>query len=515
LQDSGSGVAGWTLTVDGTTLTSGAAGGSSAFTWDGSGLGTGDHTLLLTAVDALGNSDSITVTVRLEAEPPVVPPVVIVNTSRTATPTSTTQALPHSQITLGGAKFASGVAGGFGLTPTARPTATGGTVTFGSVDSSGEAAAQAEGSPNLLWGLGALGLIGAITAVVLDERKKRKEEEARQLAEAQAKAAALNAAEEQKRIQNWMNGFDLKNDEDKQSTSLYTENTDNGYLEKSVGENLSKQKVTVKSVGIESNKNTSIYLDDREGISNWKKVDNIYNQNNVKEGKLSELSNGKNIVNKKLVGLTLLGSIWAIVLFIVGTLLAFGLLYDNSRRHQPNFICNSTPFSSISLAECFVQEGRMDFTQNPNISWNEFQDLLNVVYEDLDGKWRTIIDIFSRDRYDTPFYTGNPNFGNQENPNTTVCIENICDPQSYINYVAQGMYSAQAGETLETAIWWVEFWNDLVHSWRLGHSDSADPRELWWTAYGWYYSTERADCEDDGAITDTYPVDWLVFTCGE
>jgi hypothetical protein len=74
------------------------------------------------------------------------------------------------------------------------------------VETGGEAAPQAEGSPNLLWGLGALGLIGAVTAAVLEERRKRKEEEARQLAEAQAKAAALNAAEEQKRIQNWMNG---------------------------------------------------------------------------------------------------------------------------------------------------------------------------------------------------------------------------------------------------------------------------------------------------------------------
>ena len=126
MQDSGSGVAGWTLTVDGTPLTSGAAGGSSALPWDGSGLGTGDHSLVLTAVDGLGNSDSISVTVRLEAEPPAVPPVVIVNTSRTATPTSTTQ-------------IAGGVAGGLGLTPTARPTTTGGTVTFGSVDSSDEA----------------------------------------------------------------------------------------------------------------------------------------------------------------------------------------------------------------------------------------------------------------------------------------------------------------------------------------------------------------------------------------
>jgi hypothetical protein len=138
-------------------------------------------------VDGLGNSDSIAVTVRLEAEPPAVPPVVIISTSHTATPTATTQT-------------AGAVMGGSGPTPTTRPTTNSGSVTFGSVETDGEAAPQAEGSPNLLWGLGALGLIGAVTAAVLEERRKRKEEEARQLAEAQAKAAALNAAEEQMRV---------------------------------------------------------------------------------------------------------------------------------------------------------------------------------------------------------------------------------------------------------------------------------------------------------------------------
>jgi len=194
VQDSGSGVAGWTLTVDGTTLTSGAAGAGSAFTWDGSGLGTGDHSLLLSAVDALGNSDSVTITIRLEAEPPVVPPVVIVNTSRTATPTSTTQA-------------AGGVAGGLGLTPTARPTTTGGTVTFGGVDNSGAAAPQAEGSPNLLWGAAALSLISATTAIVLNNRKKRKEEEIAEFIACQIEAAKKNIAEEQKKIVNYLSSL--------------------------------------------------------------------------------------------------------------------------------------------------------------------------------------------------------------------------------------------------------------------------------------------------------------------
>ena len=49
---------------------------------------------------------------------------------------------------------------------------------------------------NVLWGAGVAAMISAATAYALDEKRKRKEEEAKQLAEAYAKAAKLNAAEE-------------------------------------------------------------------------------------------------------------------------------------------------------------------------------------------------------------------------------------------------------------------------------------------------------------------------------
>ena len=52
---------------------------------------------------------------------------------------------------------------------------------------------------NVLWGATAAAVIGAATAYALDEQRKRKEAEAKQLAEAQAKAAKLNAAEEQRK----------------------------------------------------------------------------------------------------------------------------------------------------------------------------------------------------------------------------------------------------------------------------------------------------------------------------
>jgi hypothetical protein len=50
VQDVGSGVASWQISVDGTPFISGAAGADSTFSWDGSGLGTGDHSLVLRVV---------------------------------------------------------------------------------------------------------------------------------------------------------------------------------------------------------------------------------------------------------------------------------------------------------------------------------------------------------------------------------------------------------------------------------------------------------------------------------
>ncbi len=64
----------------------------------------------------------------------------------------------------------------------------------------------ATNNSSVLWGASAAAVIGAATAYALDEQRKRKEEEARQLAEAEAKAAKLNAAEEQRKVNAWLEG---------------------------------------------------------------------------------------------------------------------------------------------------------------------------------------------------------------------------------------------------------------------------------------------------------------------
>jgi hypothetical protein len=62
------------------------------------------------------------------------------------------------------------------------------------------------GQSPVLWGMAALGAIGAATAYALEQRRKRKEEETRQAAEAAAEAARRNAAEAARRVQNWLQG---------------------------------------------------------------------------------------------------------------------------------------------------------------------------------------------------------------------------------------------------------------------------------------------------------------------
>jgi hypothetical protein len=82
---------------------------------------------------------------------------------------------------------------------------------------------------SVLWGAGAAAVIGAATAYTLDAQRKRKEEEARQLAEAEARAAKLNAAEEQRKVTAWLEGQAILNaqiEEAKNQGAIETEIAD-------------------------------------------------------------------------------------------------------------------------------------------------------------------------------------------------------------------------------------------------------------------------------------------------
>ncbi len=67
VHDSGSGVAGWSLTADGIGISNGTAPASESLSWDASGLGAGTHTLTLSASDVAGNSTDTSVSVQLVA----------------------------------------------------------------------------------------------------------------------------------------------------------------------------------------------------------------------------------------------------------------------------------------------------------------------------------------------------------------------------------------------------------------------------------------------------------------
>jgi hypothetical protein len=88
--------------------------------------------------------------------------------------------------------------------------------------------------------------------------------------------------------------------------------------------------------------------------------------------------------------------------------------------------------------------------------------------------------------YDTPFFTGNATCRDcpetSQFPDNIVCIEEIkCSTQSSINYIAQGMYSARAGQSLEDALQLAERWNQLWYT------HSAEEDELFWMEFGYKF----------------------------
>ena len=169
---------------------------------------------------------------------------------------------------------------------------------------------------------------------------------------------------------------------------------------------------------------------------------------------------------------------WILVLIIAG---ALTLDRDGRRRHE----MSSTTTCEDSLAECFGRGQRREFSENEEIGGQEFSQLLDAISDDLNSKLRTPFDP-ARGGYDTPFWDGNSRFGTEKHKDVVVCIEGYgCYRQSAINYVAQGMYSARTGETLEFGKKWVSWWNQIV--W--GHEPSEE--ELYWFEIGYYAYLER------------------------
>jgi RHS repeat-associated protein len=144
-----------------------------------------------------------------------------------------------------------------------------------------------------------------------------------------------------------------------------------------------------------------------------------------------------------------------------------------------------------SLTSCY-QQGILAELESGHVEEDEFNQLMETVATDMEegmvlpnpvGGLLT-----GRDTFDTPFYNGGGR-GGLENPpyesSQTVCIgDQGCWERSDINYFAQGMWSAESGESLETALWTTEQWNSTSYS--LSSPDIQG--KLYWTQYGylWY-----------------------------
>ena len=172
---------------------------------------------------------------------------------------------------------------------------------------------------------------------------------------------------------------------------------------------------------------------------------------------------------------------WVLLGLIVGALV---FAYDTSRRHGSDNYCTG------SLSECFQNVELKKFTDNQVIDTGDFHNMLDTVNIDLHKKWRTTYDP-ARAGYDTPFYNGN-----DENNDKTVCVDNKCSPQSAVNYVAQGMYSAHTGQSLPDAKKLADRWNRYAHMFGSG---GATEDELYWLEYGYnYYNTINKTTKTSG-----------------
>jgi RHS repeat-associated protein len=169
------------------------------------------------------------------------------------------------------------------------------------------------------------------------------------------------------------------------------------------------------------------------------------------------------------------------VVILAIIVVAIVVAIDGRRRHGVEGYCTD------SLATCFEKNQMKKFSDHQKIDSGEFNDMLDAISDDLDSRPRTAFDLARAD-YDTPFFNGDNRFENDSVTDSVVCIGDKCSKQSAVNYVAQGMYSARTGQSIDGANGLANLWNSLY-----GHPASED--ELYWLQHGYcyYYSTHNED----------------------
>lgn len=137
-----------------------------------------------------------------------------------------------------------------------------------------------------------------------------------------------------------------------------------------------------------------------------------------------------------------------------------------------------------SLVECYYVHASLNMGENPvYYSADEFQDLMMAIFYEVDG--RNPADLISSSMsFDTPFYDkGRLRFGALPG---TGCIEGLgCYARHELNYVAQGIVAAGAGESKLGGL-------DRVYAWKavMGplRTPSSGTITMWNIGYDFYHA---------------------------
>ncbi|MFZ5883415.1 MAG: OmpL47-type beta-barrel domain-containing protein [Chloroflexota bacterium] len=330
-------------------------------------------------------------------------------------------------------------------------------------------------SPAPLFGAAALTVIAAATAYALEQRRKRKEEEARQRAEAQREASRRNAAEEARKAQaSLLAQIAAQQAAQQQTTAHRGEDAKIERMEEAEGTVLAAAKAA------KPQHDEQAYQDYRAGERNAETIAADYQARKaVQEYRQGERVSYPPAPTKALPPTSKMLGDSAPIVFVV-IMVTLVLLVDPWRRHG----ISAEPTCTGTYAACFENSERLPLTNGQTLDAQQFDEMLDAIHEDLNGKWRTPLDP-GRAAYDTPFWNGNPRFGKPIYNDEVVCLNDKCSERSAINYVAQGMYSAHTGQSLEDAKELANRWNKWI--WR--HDATQD--ELYWLEYGYKAEQER------------------------
>jgi RHS repeat-associated protein len=132
---------------------------------------------------------------------------------------------------------------------------------------------------------------------------------------------------------------------------------------------------------------------------------------------------------------------------------------------------------SQTLTECFYLRYPVDLLEDPNIDSDELYLLMLAIYFDVKTRDTTGPQYLGRLNYDSPFWNGYGILPGE------VCINGSCYPRAEVNYIAQGMWGADAGESIQFSRLIVWTYKELV--WY----EEPSPGTYAWHDFGYNFYT--------------------------